>query len=54
MLDRYFVVAAQGTDARWEITLTPRDASCKRRLSAIVVVNGGGDRPRCFTLRRTG
>ncbi len=26
MLDRYFVVAAQGTDARWAITLTPRDA----------------------------
>ena len=49
MLDRYFVVAAQGTEARWTITLSPRDAKLKRHLAAIVV-NGGGDRPRCFTL----
>lgn len=50
MLDRYFVVTAQGSDARWEITLTPRDDKLRRRLSDIVV-NGDGDRPRCFTLR---
>ena len=49
MLDRYFVVALQGTDARWEITLSPRDAKLKNRLSRITV-NGRDDRPRCFTL----
>jgi hypothetical protein len=49
MLDRYFVVTLQGTDARWEITLSPRDAKLKRRLSRITV-NGRDDRPRCFTL----
>jgi hypothetical protein len=49
MLDRYFVVAAQGTETHWAITLTPRDAKLQHRLAAIVV-NGSGDRPRCFTL----
>ena len=49
MLDRYFVVALQGTDARWEIALSPRDAKLKHRLSRITV-NGRDDRPRCFTL----
>jgi hypothetical protein len=48
-LDRYFVVALQGADARWEITLSPRDAKLKHRLSRITV-NGRDDRPRCFTL----
>jgi hypothetical protein len=49
MLDRYFVVTARGKETRWAITLSPRDAKLKRHLAAIVV-NGGGDRPRCFTL----
>jgi hypothetical protein len=49
MLDRYFVVTAQGDRARWEITLTPRDDKLKRRLSAIVV-DGAADRAKCFTL----
>ena len=49
MLDRYFVVALQGTGARWEIVLSPRDAKLKNRLSRITV-NGRDDRPRCFTL----
>jgi hypothetical protein len=49
MLDRYFVVTAQGDLARWEITLTPRDDKLKRRLSAIVV-DGADDRAKCFTL----
>jgi len=49
MLDRYFVVALQGTDARWEIVLSPRDAKLKNRLSRITI-NGRDDRPRCFTL----
>lgn len=49
MLDQYFVVTAQGSDAGWEITLTPQDDKLKRRLSRIVV-NGVEDRPKCFTL----
>ena len=49
MLDRYFVVTVHGTDARWEITLSPRDATLKRRLARITV-HGDVDRPRCFTL----
>jgi hypothetical protein len=36
LLDRYFAVTAQGSDSRWEITLTPRDDKLKRRLSRIV------------------
>jgi hypothetical protein len=49
MLDRYFIVTVRGSDARWAITLAPRDDKLKRRLSAIVV-NGGDDRPQCFTV----
>jgi len=49
MLDQYFVVTAQGSDARWEITLTPRDDKLKRRLS-VIVVDGAESRPKCFTL----
>lgn len=49
MLDRYFVVEVQGTETRWVITLSPRDAKLKRHLAGIVV-DGGGDHPRCFTL----
>jgi Outer membrane lipoprotein carrier protein LolA-like len=49
MLDRYFVVTARGDEARWEITLTPRDDKLRRRLAAIVV-DGADDRAKCFTL----
>jgi len=48
-LDKYFVVTARGSDARWEITLTPRDDKLKRRLSSIVL-DGTEDRANCFTL----
>ena len=50
MLDQYFMVTAQGSGARWEVTLTPRSDKLKRRLSAIVV-DGTEDRPKCFTLK---
>jgi hypothetical protein len=53
MLERYFDVALQGTEAAWKITLTPRDAKLKRHLSGIVV-NGAADRPRCFALLEPG
>lgn len=49
MLDQYFAVTARGSDARWEITLTPRGDKLKRRLSRIVV-DGADNRPKCFTL----
>jgi hypothetical protein len=49
MLDQYFAVSAQGSDARWAITLTPRNDKLKRHLSRIVV-DGTENRPKCFTL----
>lgn len=49
MLEQYFTVTVSGSDALWEITLTPRNEKLKRRLSDIVV-DGAGDRPRCFAL----
>ena len=49
MLERYFQVELQDSEARWEITLTPRDRKLQRRLSRIVV-DGTADRPRCFTM----
>lgn len=48
-LDKYFIVSAGGSDARWEITLLPRDAKLSRYLSRIVV-NGAESSPKCFTL----
>jgi hypothetical protein len=50
MLEQYFIVTAQGSDARWEIHLTPREDKLRRRLSAIVV-NGTESRTKCFTLQ---
>jgi hypothetical protein len=49
MLEQYFAVTVSGSDALWEITLTPRNEKLKRRLTNIVV-DGAGDRPRCFAL----
>jgi hypothetical protein len=49
MLEQYFAVTLSGSDALWEITLTPRNEKLQRRLSNIFV-NGAGDRPRCFAL----
>lgn len=48
-LERYFTVAARGTDARWEIRLVPRDAKLQRRLASIAVA-GRESAARCFTL----
>jgi hypothetical protein len=49
MLEQYFVVSAQGSDARWEIHQAPRDSKLRRHLSAIVI-DGTGNRPKCFRL----
>jgi hypothetical protein len=48
-LDQYFVVSARGSDAHWEITLTPRVDKLKQHLSRIVV-NGVESDAKCFTL----
>ena len=48
-LDRYFTVSALVVAERWRIELSPRDDKLKRHLAAIVV-DGSGDRLRCFTL----
>jgi len=48
-LDRYFAASAEGSDAHWEITLTPRDDKLRRHLSRIVV-NGVEGNAKCFTL----
>ena len=48
-LDRYFDVTILESSTGWGITLVPRDDKLKRRLSRIVI-NGTGDRARCFTL----
>jgi hypothetical protein len=49
MLEQYFEVEMQDSEARWEITLTPRNRKLQRRLSRIVV-DGDSDQPRCFTM----
>jgi len=49
LLDRYFTLAIHGTDANWQIELSPFDPKLARRLTAIRV-DGSLDRARCFTL----
>ena len=49
MLERHFGVVASGSDARWQIELSPLDERLQRRLVAIRV-DGSGDRARCFTM----
>ena len=49
MLDRYFKVTTLGSDERWRIDLSPRDAKLAARLSAIHL-DGALDRPRCMTM----
>jgi hypothetical protein len=51
MLEQYFVVSAQGSDARWEIHLVPRDDKLRQHLSAIVI-DGTEDRSKCFRLEQ--
>jgi len=49
MLEKHFKVELEELEARWEITLTPRDRKLQRRVASIVV-DGTGDRPRCFRM----
>ncbi len=44
-----FTLAAQGDQARWVITLTPRNAQLQRQMKS-VVIDGRAHEPRCLTL----
>ncbi len=46
-LARDFTLAADGTPARWQLRLEPRDRRLARRIGAIEV-DGSGDTPKCF------
>ena len=49
-LARDFELATSGGDARWRLTLVPKDARLKRRIAAIEV-DGADKAARCFTIR---
>ncbi|HEU4856895.1 MAG TPA: LolA-related protein [Rhodanobacteraceae bacterium] len=48
-LQKNFTLAAEGGQSHWVITLVPRTDQMQRQLGSIVI-DGGGDSPRCLTL----
>jgi outer membrane lipoprotein-sorting protein len=44
-----FTLAADGSEAHWVLTLTPRTDRLKRQLQSIVI-DGRGEEPRCLTV----
>ncbi|MDE2224590.1 MAG: outer membrane lipoprotein carrier protein LolA [Xanthomonadaceae bacterium] len=48
-LQKDFTLAAQGSEARWVITLTPRTDSIKRQVASLVI-DGRNHEPRCLTM----
>jgi hypothetical protein len=52
-LARTYDTAAEGDDAHWRLTLTPRDARLARHL-AHFRVDGAGNEARCFSLEEAG
>lgn len=48
-LQRDFTLAAQGDQAHWVITLTPRNEQLQQQLTSIVI-DGRAHEPRCLTL----
>ena len=48
-LEQDFTLAAQGGDARWVLTMTPRTEAIKRQMQSIVI-DGRGNQPRCLTV----
>jgi hypothetical protein len=48
-LRREFAVRVDGSDENWTLELQPVDPKARRRVARIVV-NGGGDVPRCFSM----
>lgn len=49
-LEQDFTLAADGGEAHWVITLTPRTGELKRQLQSIVI-DGRNAEPRCLTVR---
>jgi hypothetical protein len=49
-IEREFETSLDGGEERWTLTLTPRDARARQKLSRIVI-DGATDAPRCFTLQ---
>ncbi|MGH8118197.1 MAG: LolA-related protein [Rhodanobacteraceae bacterium] len=48
-LEKDFTLAAEGGDARWVVTLTPRTATLRQQLASIAI-DGRGREPRCLTV----
>ena len=48
-LDRDFALISSGSEASWQLRLTPKDKRLKRRIDALQV-NGSGDKARCFSI----
>lgn len=48
-LNRDFDLSGSGTEARWQLRLTPKDKRLKRRIEALLV-DGAGDKARCFSI----
>lgn len=48
-LQQEFTLAADGADAHWVVTLTPRTDALKRQLASIVI-DGRNAEPRCLTV----
>jgi outer membrane lipoprotein-sorting protein len=48
-LEKDFTLSAEGTEAHWVITLTPRTDALKRQLTALAI-DGRNHEPRCLTM----
>jgi Outer membrane lipoprotein carrier protein LolA-like len=48
-LKREFSVQVDGSDESWTLELQPIDPKARRRIARIVI-NGGGNEPRCFSM----
>lgn len=51
-LERSFAVTVDGSDAAWQLTLTPRGTARNRRIESIRVI-GHRDQPHCFVMRES-
>lgn len=49
IVERNFEVEADGDANAWRLSLTPKDARARQRLSELTM-SGGGDEPRCFAM----
>jgi Outer membrane lipoprotein carrier protein LolA-like len=51
-LERSFSIEMSGDAASWQLQLTPKDATARRRLRQILI-DGRRDQPRCFSMLNT-